>query len=308
MPSGSGSIEPANVDPGVRRRLLARFGPSVELWFGALPDVLDELSERWRLTLVQPIPRGSVSVVLRCRLSDGRPAVLKTSPDRRRLAGEAAALGQWATPHAPAVLTFDEPHGALLIEAIEPGTPLVEGGVCPGLDQVAGLMNGLHRSGLPKPFFPPLAERVRYLFVSGAKPYERTPEVADVVPRSLYERGRRLATRLAERRLRDVLLHGDLTPSNILDGGCERGLVAIDPAPCVGDPAFDAVDLLLWTADSADTVAARADQLAPALGTDAERLLDWCRAFAAMIAVELAESGAPRERLEASLALADRAT
>jgi streptomycin 6-kinase len=31
-----------------------------------------------------------------------------------------------------------------------------------------------------------------------------------------------------------------LTPSSILDGGAERGLVAIDPAPCLGDPAFDA--------------------------------------------------------------------
>jgi streptomycin 6-kinase len=42
------------------------------------------------------------------------------------------------------------------------------------------------------------------------------------------------------------VLHGDLTPSNILDGGAERGLVAMDPAPCLGDAAFDAVDLILW--------------------------------------------------------------
>ena len=48
------------------------------------------------------------------------------------------------------------------------------------------------------------------------------------------------------------MLHGDLTPGNILDGGTERRLVAIDPAPCLGDAAFDAVDLILWQAGNLD--------------------------------------------------------
>ena len=34
-----------------------------------------------------------MSVVIRCRTSDRRPAVLKVSPERKRLANEAAALG-----------------------------------------------------------------------------------------------------------------------------------------------------------------------------------------------------------------------
>ncbi|OUC96640.1 hypothetical protein CA984_14275 [Streptosporangium minutum] len=42
------------------------------------------------------------------------------------------------------------------------------------------------------------------------------------------------------------LVHGDLHPGNVLDGG-PRGLVVIDPRPCVGDPAFDAVDWVLGT-------------------------------------------------------------
>jgi streptomycin 6-kinase len=87
--------------------------------------------------------------------------------------------------------------------------------------------------------------------------------------RVLYERGRRLATRLAEGVPPIALLHGDLTPSNTLDGGAQRGLVAIDPAPCFGDDlAFEAVDLLLWQADDVDTIAARAKLLAPAIGAD----------------------------------------
>jgi streptomycin 6-kinase len=82
-----------------------------------------------------------------------------------------------------------------------------------------------------------------------------------------------------------------LTPSNVLDGGAERGLVAIDPAPCLGDPAFDAVDLLCWQADDLATIQARTERLAAATGTHPARLVGWCTAFAAMIALELASQG-----------------
>jgi streptomycin 6-kinase len=100
-----------------------------------------------------------------------------------------------------------------------------------------------------------------------------------------------------------------LTPNNILDGGNERGLVAIDPAPCLGDDlAFDAVDLLLWQASDIDMIAGRGDQLAPAIGVEASRLLDWCTAFAAMVALELAEApNTPRERIDAAVSLAEHA-
>jgi streptomycin 6-kinase len=139
--------------------------------------------------------------------------------------------------------------------------------------------------------------------------YARRPDLAAVVPRELYERGRRLARRLAQPVAPTALLHGDLTPRNILDGGEERGLVAIDPAPCLGaDIAFDAVDLLLWQADDVETVIGRAEQLGSAIDVDPIRLLDWCSAFAGMVALELAEaSSTPRTRIEAAVSLAAQA-
>jgi streptomycin 6-kinase len=129
-----------------------------------------------------------------------------------------------------------------------------------------------------------------------------------VVPPDLYERGHRLATRLAESVEATGLLHGDLTPSNILDGG-PRGLVAIDPAPCLGDDlGFDAIDLMLWQATDLETIETRTRQLAPAIATTPDRLLEWCTAFAAMTALELAESpDLPAARLQPYLALAARA-
>jgi streptomycin 6-kinase len=302
-----GSTVP-RVDEGARQRLTARFGREVETWFDELPGVLVALAERWQFEFGAPIPRGSVSVVFRCRMADGRGAVLKASPDHERLAYEAAALDRWQTAHTPAVLALDQQLGALLIEAIEPGTPLVASSTYPELETVAELLNSLHASGVPVSTYPTVGQRVAYLFDSSVKLYERHPELTALIPPELYERGRRLANRLAQHDSPIVLLHGDLTPSNILDGGAERGLVAIDPAPCLGDAAFDAVDLILWEADDLKSIEARTDWLAAATGADAERLLGWCTAFAGMTALERASQGDRRHsRTEALRRLARRA-
>ncbi len=279
------------IDAGARQRLTARFGSGVEVWFDELPGLLTALGERWRVELGSPIPRGSVSVVFHCRMADGRRAVLKASPDRARLAFEAAALGVWDTGHTPAVIALDEHVAALLIEAIEPGTPLSVSSAYPAAESVAELLSSLHLSGVSHGSYPTVAHRVDYLFDASAKLYQRHPELVALIPPDLYQRGHERATRLAQHNSPTVLLHGDLTPSNILDGGAERGLVAIDPAPCLGDPAFDAVDLILWQADDLAMIEARAEQLAAISGLGVRRLLAWCSAFAGMVALELASQG-----------------
>ena len=295
------------LDEELRRRLGRRFGSAIDAWFDGLPAVLSDLAEHWDIEWGTLIQRGSMSVVIRCR-ADGRQAVLKASPERERVAHEAAALARWKTVHVPAVLAVDESVGALLIEAIEPGTPLVESAAYPRLESLVALLTSLHEDGVPDPLYRPVADHIAYLFDSGRQNYERRPDLAELIPPELYARGRQLAMRLAADGAPTVLLHGDLTPVNVLDGGAERGLVAIDPAPCLGDPAFDAIDLVFWRAEDAETIAARAEQLAPAVGADATRLLDWCAAFAGMVALEIAEaSDSAHKQVESLVALASRA-
>lgn len=302
-----GLIVPS-VDAGVRQRLVARFGGGVEAWLGELPGALAGLAGRWELEFGEAIPRGSVSAVFWCRLADGRRAVLKASPDRARLAFEAAALDNWRTGHTPAVIALDTALGAVLLEAVEPGTPLAVSMVYPAMESVAELLGALHGGGSAEPRYPVAGQRVGYLFEASAKLYERQPELTTLIPPELYDRGRALANRLASDDRPVVLLHGDLTPGNILDGGAERGLVAIDPAPCLGDAAFDAVDLILWQADDLSTIHERCERLAAAAGLDADRLAGWCAAFAAMSALELASQGnGTGARFAAVLALASQA-
>jgi len=298
------------MDPGAQQRLTGRFGTEVADWFQRLPPLLIALAEHWQFEFEEAIPRGTVSVVFRCRLADGRGAVLKVSPDLPRIASEVSALDSWVTTRVPQVFAFDGEQGALLIESVEPGTPLAVTSAHPGAEEVAELLRDLHASGLPKSRFRSVEQRVTSLFDSSLTLYTRRPELSSLVQSALYERGRRLAERLASGGPHGVLLHGDLTPSNVLDGGLGRGLVAVDPAPCIGDPAFDAIDLILWQADDLDVVRSRIRDVVGLVGFDAERLEGWCVAFAAMAALELASEGEHvrrRGQIEALLQLAAQA-
>jgi streptomycin 6-kinase len=292
------------LDAMLRTRLRRRFGGAIDEWLDRVPAVLHDLGERWGIAWGPLVQRGSMSIVVRC-LAGLTPAVLKLSPARERVAQEAAALAAWTTTHVPRVLDVDQDAGALLIEAIAPGTPLADAAEEPPLEELAALLVALHEHAAPQGEHPSAAARVAYLFDAGLKNYERRPDLLAVVPRATYERGRAHAARLAAAATATVLLHGDLTPANVLLSS-DRGLVAVDPAPCVGDAAFDAVDLVYFGGTDADAIAAKAHALAAAAALDGERLLEWCVAFAPLVALEVAEGDGPAAQVEALLTLAGR--
>jgi streptomycin 6-kinase len=199
---------------------------------------------------------------------------------------------------------YDAALGALLLEAIPSETPLSERGAGVALGEVADLIARLHRSGTPviADGVVSLAARVEFIFEHWVERHERRGEAATrAVPVDRLRRGHALARELAADGGVGVLLHGDLHPGNVLDGGTGRGLVAIDPRPCVGDAAFDAVDWVFWAVDDPNAWKPRSRDLALALGLDHERLWDWCAAVAAMLA---AARGASTEKVAALLTLA----
>jgi streptomycin 6-kinase len=291
-----------------RGRLLARFGVRVEPWWEQLPAAIDELAERWELVVGDAVGRGNTSLVVRCRRADGRRAVLKLTPDAELAAAEAWALRSWEpSGRVPLVWGYDAALGTLLLEAIPSETPLWELGVAVALDEVASLIGGLHRSGAPVVGngVDSLAERIEFIFPYWIERHGRRGEaLTRAVPVERLRRGHELARELVADAGAPVLLHGDLHAGNVLDGGPSRGLVAIDPRPCVGEAAVDAVDWVFWAVDDPHAWEPRSRDLALALGVDPERLWAWCAAFAAMTAASEAARGAPAERVAALLALA----
>ena len=275
------------IDEELRLRLGRRFGSAIEPWLEALPVVLAELAERWELEWGALIRRGSMSAVVRC-LAAGRPAVLKASPDRERIAHEAAALARWRTAHVPAVLAVDERGRRPADRGDRAGDALVEMPAYPDLESLVSLMRSLHESGAPDAAYracrradrPPLRLRLEELRAA-------TRSRRGSIPLECTSVGAALAMRLAAEPTPTVLLHGDLTPVNVLDGGPERGLVRRSTRrPASATRTSTRSTSCSGAPTTSETITARAEQLA----TDAGRALDWCIAFAAMVALELAEA------------------
>jgi streptomycin 6-kinase len=257
----------AGVNDAWRERLQLRFGPGVLAWVAALPDRQDQLARQWGLVLGEPYPDGATSRVLACRRGDGTQAVLKLSPDPGIVAAEAGALTLWeGTGVTPALLA--RAPDALLLEQITPGTRLRDEPGPPTPAQVAALVGPLHRA-VPAGRFPPLRERLTFLFGLAAR------RGADP---GLVERGLAACLALDGDSDATTLLHGDLHSGNVLRRG-RGGLVAIDPRPCVGDPAFDLVD---WVLEGEMAPPEQAQRIAAATGLDAQRLLAWARATAVL--------------------------
>lgn len=288
------------LDAAARARLVDRHGPSAERWLDALPTRLSALAERWwvALDLATPPLAGRTSVVVRGRL-DGAPVVLKLAFLPDHAAVEAEALRAWDGAGAPRLLKADTAAGALLLEAIVPGTPLIADPAPPSVAACGALLRAL-RAAAPPAGLPPLRERVESIFELWLARHAAEPGPRAAVPAGLLERGRDAARELAADAAPAALVHGDLHPGNVLDGGAARGLVAIDPRPCRGDPLFDAVDLVLHGVTSAAAARERATVLAAATGDDPDRLAAWCAALAALDAAALAA----RDTLPSPAALA----
>ncbi|MGH3395625.1 MAG: aminoglycoside phosphotransferase family protein [Streptosporangiaceae bacterium] len=234
--------------------------------------------------LGEAYPDGASSVALRCVQSDGTPAVLKLGPDPSFLADQAQMLRLFAPGgKVPAVLAVDACAGAVLLESIEPGTAADELPRPPSALEWGDLVRALHCAVAPPGFPRDLRGRCDEFFARIGRRLAE-PHIGPRVRPADLDRGARRYGVLLATAPSQVLLHGDLHLGNVLDGGPARGLVAIDPRACVGDPCFDGVDYALDGAGH-DGVGSRCTALAPAAGLDPDRLYAWCRAVAPIIAI-----------------------
>jgi streptomycin 6-kinase len=274
------------LDADARERLINRFGAGTEQWCDHLPELVTRYCQRWDLELAQALSGGTARVYLG-RQHGGRGVALKLTPDRAVADTEAIALRAWAaSPHVAGLLDTDPETGALLLERIEPGTKVSEQPELPPFGKFAEVIAGLREaddSALGA--LPPLAERVNFLFALIGR-RRVLPRASGLVTADMVARGHRLSLDLAAGR-DGGLVHGDLGPPNVLAAGPARGLVAIDPRPCIGDRTADVIDWALARTTSAAGLGERIRGLCAAIpDLDGDRLRRWCQATAVISAVQ----------------------
>jgi len=251
--------------------------PERREWLARLPLVINQLTERWSLSLGAPFDGEEVScswVTLATR-GDGSTVVLKVGMPHMEGLQEIEGLRFWNGDPTVRLLEADNGYNAMLIERCIPGTFLRE---LAERDQdviIAGLLRRLWRRP-PKPHaFRPLSEMISYWSNETLEASERWPDAG------LVSEGLRLFAELSSDSEDGVLLATDLHAGNVLKAQREPWLV-IDPKPFFGDPAYDATQHLVNCRErlQADPRGA-VNRFADLLEVSAERVQMWMFARAA---------------------------
>ncbi|WP_067710540.1 aminoglycoside phosphotransferase family protein [Nocardia yamanashiensis] len=216
---------------------IAGEGEAGRAWIAALPDVVDELLQRWSCTPAGPVMHGQVGIVVPVRNPDLPPAVIKVSFPHPGNVHEPDAYEAWQGRGATYLYARADEHFAMLLERATDRTLAT----IANHEEALVIQGGLSRrlavegpTGLPR-----LADQ--------AKCWERemratATEFGDPIPSRILDAA--LAT------LRDLgpdqpatLVHGDLHDANVLASDREPWL-AVDPKGQVGDPAQDALNVI----------------------------------------------------------------
>ncbi|MEV7114211.1 aminoglycoside phosphotransferase family protein [Streptomyces anulatus] len=286
-------------------RLVARFGAETEGWLAEVPNLAAQLAARWGLALGELFGSGASSVVLRCQWPDGTPAVLKLSPDRALLNKQLEMLLVFApSGRVPAALAVDAEAGAMVLEEVLPGTPAEDMPQKSLPQQWGELLAALHSVAPPVHWPLDLRGRFDEAFIRIGRRLSE-PAIGARIDQAAWRRASQRCEKLLDSQARLVFLHGDLHLGNVLDGGPARGLIAIDPKACVGDPCFDAVDYVVAGAGH-EGVEARCQRVATACQLDGDRLYAWSRVVAPMAAIANLANGGPEPALDELLALSRR--
>lgn len=287
----------------VEPQLVHRFGPSASEWCAQLPPLISELSTRWQLQIGTPFEAGASSLTLRCTTSDNTAAVLKLSPDTELMAAQVEMLQHLApSGRVPAVLASEPSIAAMVMEEVIPGTVADDIPIDTLIPLWANLMRKLHSVPRPAKELPTLQDRFDESFQRIGKNLSN-PLISERIRQATWSRAIERCQKLLDSQDNPVMLHGDLHPGNALDGGPSRGLIAIDPKLCVGDPCFDAVDLVAMSAGG-EGVDSRCDRMASACGLDGDRLHAWAQVVAPMFAISHIRDNGPEAAIEELLTLA----
>ncbi len=275
----------------LQRTIVLWFGDRGQAWLDAVPGIARSLAEQWRLNLGPAYADSTNALVLRVMRSDGSPAVLKIPFVYEHNRYEADALRHYQGNGAVLLEDFDPTTGALLLEYIEPGTPLADHTDRSALPAIGcELLHQLWSEvSAPHPF-QSLDALVGEWAACIPADFERSK---GRVPEELVTEAVSLLRELGSPETRNVLVNHDLHLWNILAGRRKPWLL-IDPKPLVGDRAFDVGQLAMQClGEERGAIHARQLllRLSGELGVQHERVRSWAFVRAVKNAQSLVQAG-----------------
>ncbi|MGQ0433124.1 MAG: aminoglycoside phosphotransferase family protein [Microthrixaceae bacterium] len=258
----------------------AAFGDVGRDWLERLPTLVADVASAWELEVGAPFePGGNVGWVAPVRRADGSHAALKVECPGHANPWAAKGLRHWNGRGAVRLLDSDDARQTTLLELCVPGTDGDELDVGTASEAVAAMLSELHAVEPPGGHEFEFTTVLEHICETMWDCFDRFDAPMD---RGVVAHADDLYTSLSTSSTDTVLLHGDLGPSNVVLS--ERGWLAIDPYPEVGDRSLD-VGHSLSRCDLRDARGLVA-MFAERLDLDARRIAGWAFANCVEVALE----------------------
>jgi streptomycin 6-kinase len=272
-----------DIPPLVRQRAL-HHGAAGSAWLDALPAVIDDLADRWGLTLGDAFAGGTAGYVVAATDARGRDCVLKVAmpldiDERETFARSVLAHQLAAGRGCAALLAHASDAPAMLLERLGPNLADLGFTVEQILAAIADTLPTFWRSVDDDIELRTGAEQAQWLARYIVTTWEALGRPCD---RRVIDRAVELCDRRADAYSpeRSVLVHGDSHGWNTLaaDDGTFK---FVDVEGLRSEPAHDlAVPMReynepLLGGDTARLVRARADRLAARCGVDPDAVWEW---------------------------------
>lgn len=260
------------------------FGEEGKAWLQALPSLLDEMAQRWQLTLGEPFLL-SYNYVCAARMADGEDAVLKVGVPNPELVSEIEALRLYDGQGAARLIASDAENGLLLEERLRPGTMLLEVQDDAAATEIAaGVMRSLWRPA-------PAQNRLIRLtdWFEAFREYRRVFGSTGPLPERVIGKAEGLVADFFAEGEQHVVLHGDFHHYNLLRAG--ETWKVVDPKGVIGPRGYEVGPLLvnplgdfLQGPDAKQITERRFAILSEQLGMERSRIQGWGIAHAALSA------------------------
>lgn len=260
------------------QRVNSAFGTVGAEWLKSLPSILEQISQKWDLTLLEMYADMSYSFVAKVGHKDGTQYVLKLGAPHKELFTEMEALKLFDGKGSVKLIRLDNKLGALLLELLVPGKPIINLEDDEAATQIAGqVMSQLWVNDFDTSKFPTVA-----YWGSGFERLKRRVQGDNgSFPKKWIAIAEGLYSELVSSMDESVLLHGDLHHWNILSAQRQPWL-AIDPKGVIGEPAYEIgawlrnpFPFILSESIPDEVIFRRASQLSEQLGFDRNRILAW---------------------------------